>query len=63
MPGGSVADLVERFGKLDEAVIIKYTREVLEVEPEPQSPQPKIKMIYSILHYIMLWCIFISYYI
>ncbi|KAJ1487879.1 kinase-like domain-containing protein, partial [Baffinella frigidus] len=30
MPGGSVADLVERFGKLDEVVIIKYTREVLE---------------------------------
>jgi serine/threonine protein kinase len=30
MPGGSVAELVERFGKLDEAVISKYTREVLE---------------------------------
>mmetsp|Transcript_47019 Transcript_47019/g.73592 ORF Transcript_47019/g.73592 Transcript_47019/m.73592 type:complete len:301 (-) Transcript_47019:281-1183(-) len=30
MPGGSVAELVERFGKLDESVIRKYTREVLE---------------------------------
>jgi len=53
MPGGSVADLVERFGKLDEAVIVKYTREVLEVDPEPRSLQLKIKMIRSILYYIM----------
>ena len=30
MPGGSVADLVQRFGGLDEAVIRKYTREALE---------------------------------
>ncbi len=30
MPGGSLADLVQRFGQLDEAVIRKYTREVLE---------------------------------
>jgi len=30
MPGGSVADLVMRFGGLDESVIRKYTREVLE---------------------------------
>eukprot|EP00960_Hanusia_phi_P044258 756543-Hanusia_phi.AAC.1 len=30
MPGGSVAELVSRFGKLDESVIRKYTREVLE---------------------------------
>jgi serine/threonine protein kinase len=29
-PGGSVAELVSRFGKLDESVIRKYTREVLE---------------------------------
>ena len=53
MPGGSVADLVERFGKLDEAVIVKYTREVLEVDPEPRSLQLKIKMIRSILYYII----------
>ena len=30
MPGGSIAELVSRFGKLDESVIRKYTREVLE---------------------------------
>lgn len=30
MPGGSVADLVARFGGLDELVIRKYTREALE---------------------------------
>ena len=30
MPGGSIAELVAKFGKLDESVIRKYTREVLE---------------------------------
>lgn len=29
MPGGSVAELVQRFGSLDESVIRKYTREAL----------------------------------
>jgi hypothetical protein len=63
MPGGSVADLVERFGKLDEAVIVKYTREVLEVDPEPRSPQPKIKMICSILYCIILCYVIYTYHI
>jgi serine/threonine protein kinase len=31
MPGGSIAELVSKFGKLDESVIRKYTREVLAV--------------------------------